>query len=282
MILIADSGSTKTEWAYISQNEKLLFRSAGMNPYFTSDKEVESIINIINEKLKGKTLEHIVFFGSGCNSTEKGNEIKDIFKNKFPGSDIEVHSDLVGAAVALFGNQPGIAVILGTGANSGYYDGKKIGFKTESLGYVLGDEGSGAHLGKEFVKSLLYHDFPSEIENDFIREYKMGKAEILDNVYKKTFPNRFLASFTVFMKKHEKHPAVRSVIKGSFDSLVFHHLQNYPQKYSNEFGFVGSIAWHFKDILTEVCEKNDLKVHNVICNPLENLIDHFALQKQRK
>lgn len=277
MLLIADSGSTKTEWAYVNHHENLFFQTQGLNPYFTSDEEINSTLDKVLAGLKGNKVERIVFFGSGCNSTEKGEVMKEIFKQKFSTSNIEVHSDLVGAAIALFGNKPGIAVILGTGANSGFFDGKEIGFKTESLGYVLGDEGSGAYLGKEFVKNLLYHDFPAEIENDFIHEYGIGKAEILDSVYKKTFPNRFLASFTVFMKKHENHPAMRFVIKNSFEALVNHHLQNYPQKYTHEFAFVGSIAWHFKDILTEVCGKYDLRINAIIKQPLDGLVKHYAM-----
>ena len=157
-----------------------------------------------------------------------------------------------------------------------FFDGKEIDYKTESLGYILGDEGSGAYLGKEFVKNLLYHDFPAEIENDFILEYGLGKAEILDAVYKKPFPNRFLASFTVFMKKHENHPAMHSVIKNSFEALVNHHLQNYPQKYAHDFAFVGSIAWHFKDILIGVCKKHEFKIHAIIKQPMDNLVNHFS------
>jgi glucosamine kinase len=277
MILIADSGSTKTEWACINQGDVQLFHSAGMNPYFTSDDEVRKILNDVKKWIGQGQVNDVVFYGSGCNSTEKGSDMQKLFIEVFTDSNVLVQSDLVGAAVSLFGNKHGIAVILGTGANSGFFDGKEIGFKTESLGYVLGDEGSGASLGKEFIKSLLYHDFPSDIENEFIKEFGIGKAEILEAIYKKPFPNRFLASFTVFMKKYENHPAMRLVVENSFEALVFHHLQNYPQKYTNEFGFVGSIAWYFKDILLDVCNKHEFKVKTIIQRPMDNLVKYYSL-----
>ena len=277
MFLIADSGSTKTEWALISKSEIRKFHSAGMNPYFASDNDIRQILNDVKNWIGQEQLKKIVFYGSGCNSTEKGNDMQKLFREKFSESEIEVQSDLIGAAVSLFGNQKGIAVILGTGANSGYFDGKEILFKTESLGFVLGDEGSGAYLGKEFIRELLYGNLSKEIEADFAKEYHIGKVEILENIYKKPYANRFLAGFTVFLKKHESNPTIKKIISDSFDALVINHLLKYPQNETCEFGFVGSIAYHFKDILIEICQKNNLKIHTVIKQPMDNLVKHFAL-----
>jgi N-acetylglucosamine kinase-like BadF-type ATPase len=276
MILLADSGSTKTEWALINKGESRKFHSAGMNPYFASDDDIRKILNDVKNWIGEGVVNKVVFYGSGCNSTEKGSEMQRLFKEIFEESDIEVHSDLIGAAVSLFGNKTGIAVILGTGANSGYFDGKEITFKTESLGFVLGDEGSGAYLGKELIRELLYENLSKEIQNDFAAEYKIGKVEILENIYKKPYANRFLAGFTVFLKKHETNPDIKKIISNSFESLVKNHLIKYPQKENCEFGFVGSIAWHFKDELIEVCKKHNLKIQTIIGKPMDNLIKYYS------
>jgi len=277
MILIADSGSTKTEWALLAKGETRKFNTAGMNPYFTSDDDIRQILNDVKKWIGQEQVKKIVFYGSGCNSTEKGSEMQKLFREKFSDSEIVIQSDLIGAAVSLFGNQKGIAVILGTGNNSGYFDGNKITFKTESLGYLLGDEGSGAYLGKEFIRELLYGNLPKEIEDDFAREYNIRKEGILENIYKKPYANRFLAGFTVFLKKHESNQAIKKIISASFEALIKNHLIKYPQKEICDFGFVGSIAFHFKDILTGICQKNNLKIHTIIKQPMDNLVKHFEM-----
>ncbi|MBI5538739.1 MAG: hypothetical protein HY951_01670 [Bacteroidia bacterium] len=276
MILIADSGSTKTEWALIKDGENRKFHSAGMNPYFASDDDIKKILNDVKKWVGDGNIDKIIFYGSGCNSTEKGSDMQKLFKEIFVDSEIEVQSDLIGAAVSLFGKQKGIAVILGTGANSGYFDGRDITFKTESLGFVLGDEGSGAYLGKEFIRELLYGNLSKEIQDDFTAEYKIGKVEILENIYKKPYANRFLAGFTVFLKKHETNADIKKIISDSFESLVKNHLIKYPQKENCEFGFVGSIAWHFKDELIEVCKKHNLKIQTIIGKPMDNLVKYYS------
>ncbi|PIP53896.1 MAG: N-acetylglucosamine kinase, partial [Bacteroidetes bacterium CG23_combo_of_CG06-09_8_20_14_all_32_9] len=224
MILIADSGSTKTEWALVSKNHTEIFETTGMNPYFLTQPELEKILEHVNKKLKGDTVSKVVFFGAGCNSSEKMGLMKMLLKKSFLNCEIEVNSDLVGAAKALFGKNKGIAVILGTGANSGYFNGKEISFKTESLGYILGDEGSGAYLGKQFITKLLYNELPKEIENDFTKEYKIRKPEILENIYQKPNANRYLASFAVFIKKHIGNSEVKKIVKDAFNVHIVNHL----------------------------------------------------------
>ncbi len=276
MILLADSGSTKTEWAFITKGEIRKFHTPGMNPYFAPDNDILKILNDVKGWTTPDHVQKIIFYGSGCNSAEKGHEMQRLFMECFPGSEIEVQSDLFGAAVSLFGRGAGIAVILGTGANSGYFDGKEITFKTESLGFVLGDEGSGAYLGKEFIRELLYGNISPEVESDFAKEYKVGKVEILENIYKKPYANRYLAGFTVFLKKHESDPVIVKIIADSFESLIKNHLLKYPQKETHEFGFAGSIAYHFKEILTETCEKYNIKIHTIIKQPMDNLVKHYS------
>ena len=275
MILIADSGSTKTEWALISKDENVKFQTPGMNPYFASDDDIRKILKEVKQWSGANVIHSIKFYGSGCNSSEKGKEMHTLFEEVFSDTEIEIHSDLIGAAVSLFKDKAGIAVILGTGANSGYFDGKEIIFKTESLGYVLGDEGSGAYLGKEFIRELLYGNLTKEIQDEFYSEFNIGKVEILESIYKKPYANRYLAAFTVFLKKHESDSNIRKIISDSFELLVHNHLIKYPQKENADFGFVGSIAFHFKEILLEVCHRNNIRVSSVIKKPMDNLIVFF-------
>lgn len=277
MILIADSGSTKTEWALISENETKRFHSAGMNPYFASDDDIRKILSDVRNWMGETEISKIVFYGSGCNSSEKGGEIRLLFNEIFPEAHVEVQSDLIGAAVSLFGKEKGIAVILGTGANSGYYDGESITFKTESLGYVLGDEGSGAYIGKEFIRELLYGNLSSEIEADFKREYHIGKIEILEHIYKKPYANRYLAAFTMFLKKHEKDSQIKEIISNSFEALLKNHLLKYPQKANADFGFVGSIAFHFQEILKTICVRNNINIQIIVKQPIDRLIEFYSL-----
>lgn len=275
MILIADSGSTKTEWALVSEDETETFETSGMNPYFVTQNELFKIKEIVLKKVNGRSITNIFFFGAGCNSSEKKNVIEDFLKSTFIYSKIEIESDLLGAAKALFGNNKGIAVILGTGANSGYYNGKEITFKTESLGYVLGDEGSGAYIGKQFIINLLYGNFSKEIETNFKKEFGIGKTEILENIYRKPNANKYLASFTHFIKKHIGNKEVKKVIENAFDELITNHLLKYPEIKKSKVGFVGSIASVFSEILIERCKFNGIKIKLIMAKPITKLVEYY-------
>ncbi len=277
MMLIADSGSTKTEWALVLENGTEMFETSGMNPYFVSQNELLKIKEIILAKTNGKSVTKVFFFGAGCSSSEKKNVIEEFFKKIFPYSKIEIESDLLGAAKALFGNNKGIAVILGTGANSGYYDGKEITFKTESLGYILGDEGSGAYIGKQFITNLLYGNFSKEIESDFKTKFRIGKTEILENVYRKPNANRYMASFTHFVHKHINNKEVRKVVENAFDEFITNHLLKYPEIKNTNVGFVGSIANVFSEILIERCKFHSIKIQLIVAKPIMKLIKFYKL-----
>lgn len=275
MILIADSGSTKTEWALVSENETETFETSGMNPYFVTQNELFKIKEIVLKRVNGRSITKVLFFGAGCNSSEKKNVIEGFFKSTFTYSKIEIESDLLGAAKALFGKNNGIAVILGTGANSGYYNGKEITFKTESLGYVLGDEGSGAYIGKQFITNLLYNNFSKEIEKKFNKKYKIWKPKILENVYSKANANKFLASFTCFIKENIKNKQIKSIVENAFDDLITNHLLKYPGIKKNKVGFVGSIANVFNDILVERCNSHGIKIQLIVAKPITKLVEYY-------
>lgn len=281
MILIADSGSTSARWALTGKEKTILkIVTKGMNPYFSDYAEIEAEITKVHEKLRNYKISKVILFGSGCNSTEKGMIAGGILKKIFRKSEIQVHSDLLGAAVALFGHGKGVAVIIGTGSNSGYYNGNDITWKTESLGYILGDEGSGAFIGKEFIRNLLYGNLPSNVEKDFFDTYGQGKMDILENVYKKSNPNRYLAGFTKFIRKHTGTEQIYNIVFSSFDLLAVNHLLKYDLNDDIRIGFSGSVAFHFKDILVRACEKHGLEIHSVIKSPIGNLCRFYASGKK--
>ena len=275
MILIADSGSTKTEWALVSKNETITFETSGMNPYFVTTNELIKIQEIILEKVNNKNVTNVFFFGAGCNSSEKKNVIEVFLNKTFPDSETEIESDLLGAAKALFGKSNGIAVILGTGANSGYFNGNEITFKTESLGYILGDEGSGAYIGKHFITNLLYGNFSKEIENNFKNEFGIGKTEILENVYRKSNANKYLASFTYFIKTNIKNKQVKAIVENAFYDLITNHLLKYPDIKNNKVGFVGSIANVFSEILIEKCKFYNITIQLIVAKPIMKLVEFY-------
>ena len=275
MILIADSGSTKTEWALVSKNETDLFKTSGMNPYFVTTNELLKIKEILLKSVNNKSVTNVFFFGAGCNSTEKKNVIEDFLNKTFPDSKIEIESDLLGAAKALFGKNNGIAVILGTGASSGYFNGNEITFKTESLGYILGDEGSGTYIGKHFITNLLYGNFSKEIENNFKNEFGIWKPEILENVYSKANANKYLASFTYFIKENIKNKQVKAIVENAFDDLITNHLLKYPEIQNTKVGFVGSIANVFSEILFERCNVHNIKIQLIVAKPIMKLVEFY-------
>jgi len=200
MILIADSGATKTDWRLISGKKEICnVKTIGFNPYFI---DTEDIINVLKDNLIPNLSEHIVqkifFYGAGCSTPLKNDIIVKALQNLFKSAEINVEHDILGAARGLFGNSEGIACILGTGSNSCYYNGKTISESLPSFGFIYGDEGSGAQLGKYLVEAYMKHKLPEDLHTKFMEKYKFSLEDILTNTYKNPSPNRFLASFTTF------------------------------------------------------------------------------------
>ena len=201
MILVADSGSTKTNWGLVdNENNVVSFQTIGLNPFYVTKGIVKNELLLhFPSDINTNYIKNIYFYGAGCSSTERCNIIKSGIEYLFKKAKVYVAHDLIGAARALFGNEKGIVAILGTGSNAACFDGKKITKNISSLGYILGDEGSGAYLGKMFITDFLNNELPNNLYNKFINEYEITKENILDAIYSKPFPNRFLASFTRFL-----------------------------------------------------------------------------------
>jgi N-acetylglucosamine kinase-like BadF-type ATPase len=279
MILVADSGSTNTDWVILDQGKTISsFKTKGFNPYFTSSKEVFTEIKVSTPKeVDVKNITNIYFYGSGCSSEEMNSIIKDGLKQYFTKSIIEINHDLLGAARALFYSEEGIAVILGTGANTCLYDGKEITKNVPSLGFILGDEGGGDYMGKLFITDFLYGNLPEEISSSFSEKYKLTRSEILQKVYKEPYPNRFLASFTEFILVNSNDSYVNKIIKKTFRDLFKIHICKYKNYQKHKIRVTGSIGYHFKKQLIEAASEFNAKIDLIEKNPISRLAQFHIL-----
>lgn len=275
LILIADSGSTKTEWCLLDGNKKKLINTQGLSPYFLTGIQVKAILEKeLLPKLKNVSPADIFFYGTGCSNPNNVKLIKDALKAVFKNSKIAVDHDLMGAAKALCGHEKGIACILGTGSNSCYYNGKKIVKNSPGLGYVLGDEGSGAYLGKKVIQYFLYNTFEPDLMDRFNAKFNTNSIEILDAVYKQPLPNRYLANFAVFLKENRGHYMIENIIEDGFNDFFFNHIYKYRESWTMPINFIGSIAYGFKDVLKDMCNSYELQLGKVLKNPMEGLIKY--------
>jgi glucosamine kinase len=272
-ILIADSGSTKCEWCFISNGRKQFINTQGASPYFLNELQLVALMqNELLPALKKNKPARIYFYGTGCAAPANRAIVRRAIKNVFPGAWIEVEHDLTGAARALCGRKKGIVAILGTGSNSGYYNGKKIIRNSPGLGYVLGDEGSGAYLGKKVLQYYLYKTFEGELHDKFNNKYKVTAAEILDAVYKKTLPNRYIASFAMFLAENRGHYMIENIIEDGLYDFFSIHLMSYPESGKIPVYFTGSVAFGFQDILKELCKSFGWQTGNFLARPMDGLI----------
>jgi N-acetylglucosamine kinase-like BadF-type ATPase len=275
MILIADGGSTKTEWRIAGEGKKgVPVFSAGINPYFLSSEEIRELIRKDLYSLSGMRLSNIWFYGTGCNSEPKNSKVRLVLEELFPGSEVFVGSDLLGAARALCGSRPGIACIIGTGSNSCYYDGSLIAANVAPLGYILGDEGGGAVLGKKLLSAVLKKQVEQSIQDLFFETYRMTTADILDSVYMKPFPNRFLGQFSRFIEENIQFPDMQHIVTSSFDEFITRNVMQYPESKIYEVNFTGSIAFHFRTLLEQCLSKRGLKTGKITLSPSDDLVKY--------
>ena len=288
MILIADSGSTKTDWAIVTgASQPVVLNTQGINPVHQSREEIVRILreefvslmasNPEVQKLRSSAILTpqfplaVYFYGSGIRP-EMETLMTVLLRETFPQAQIvEAHSDLLGAARALCGRNEGIASILGTGANSCLYDGKAIVEHTPALGYILGDEGSGAVLGKRFIHDLYGGILSDNIRETFEKETKLTLAEIIQRVYRQPLANRFLASLSEFITNHLDDSEVRGVVVQNFIDFLRYHISPYCRQ-DLPVSFVGSVAWYYKDELHEAAERLGYKLGTVLKTPLAGLI----------
>jgi glucosamine kinase len=276
-ILIADSGATKCEWtlAETRRKHRTVF-TQGISPYFLNTPQIEAIIrNELLPGLKQSSVDAVYYYGTGCSNPANAKLVKKAITTVFKGAEVQVTHDLMGAARALCGQEKGIAAILGTGCNSCYYNGKSILKNSPGLGYVLGDEGSGAYLGKKVLQYYLYNTFDDELRFKFEAKYKgISNVEILENTYKKPFPNRYLATFTLFLAENRGHFMVENIIEDGLNDFFFTHLCKYGESWKLPIHFTGGISYAFRDVVKELCHSYEFELGQILKNPMQGLIKY--------
>lgn len=275
MILIADSGSTKTDWCAVEHGEILerIF-TKGMNPFFQSEEEMrEEIAENLRPKLPGKALTAVYFYGAGC-TPEKIPQVLSAIKAELDvDGPIEVASDMLGAARGLCGSEAGIACILGTGSNSCYYNGQEIVANVSPLGFILGDEGSGAVLGKLLVGSLLKNQLTPGLKEKFLDQFGLTPAEIIERVYRRPFPNRFLAGLSPFLAQNLADESVQALVKDAFLAFLKRNVMQYDYRHC-KVGCIGSVAYYYKEQLLAAAKELGVEMGTIIQSPMEGLIKY--------
>ena len=279
MILIADSGSTKTDWALQSASGALArFHTQGINPFHQDRTVIAGILRQeLLPQLDPEKVSRVCFYGSGVRP-ELEPVMTSLLQEAFPQAEqVEAHSDLLGAAHALCGHNYGIASILGTGANSCLYDGGRIIANTPALGYILGDEGSGGVLGKLFLHELYKGVLSEKICSEFEREYGLTMADVIQRVYREPMPNRFLASLAPFIHRHLSDDAVRQIVIRNFRDFFRYNIRPYGLS-DMPVSFVGSIAFHFRDQLTEAALAENFRLGKILQSPIEGLVEYLIVR----
>ena len=272
--LIADSGSTKTDWCIVDESgEFSTIRVKGMNPYFQDEEEISSEIEKkLLPAVGDNVIDTVYFYGAGC-IFDKVKVVENAIKKHITAKRIFVESDLLGVARAVCGKTEGIACILGTGSNSCLYDGDKIVSNISPLGFILGDEGSGAVLGKLLVGDLLKGILPERLKSLFLEQYGLTPAYIIDKVYRQPFPNRFLAGFAPFLAEHLDEPSIYRLVADSFYAFIYRNVKQYHRD-DCEVSFVGSIAYFFRDILSAVASDTGIVLGKIVQNPMDGLLQY--------
>ncbi|MBC7413055.1 MAG: ATPase [Bacteroidia bacterium] len=274
MILIADSGSTKTDWRIIKNGiQHFITHTIGLNPYQVSEAIVAQTIAIAFDSIDEKEVSAIYFYGTGCSTVEKKKFMHDCLQQYFKSAQIYIDHDLMAAARALCGDAEGVACILGTGSNSCMYNGTVITRNVTSLGYILGDEGSGSYMGKLFLKKYMSKSFNENINNAFLAQYNYTTEDLLNEIYKKPFPNRFLAQFAQFIHTHLDEPVLKNIVQQGFQEFVDTQLGFYPIK-NQKIHFTGSIAYNFKAELAQCLLNNNYELGTVSASPTDSLVQY--------
>lgn len=282
MFIVVDSGSTKADWQIVyADGRRELVSTMGFNPFFHDANRVETELKKdFVQNVPVQDVEQVFFYGAGCSDVMRCAIIKDGLERIFPKATISVDHDLLAAARACCGTKPGVACIIGTGSNTCLYDGEKITDNVTNLGFLLGDEGSGSHLGKRLIRAYFYRELPEEIKSAFEKTYGNDKRAILNNIYGAS-PNVYLASFATFVSQHKNHFFIQELVSQSFKELIVRHILKYEGCHTVPINFVGSIAHHFREILKVSLEKHHLRLGDVIKKPIDNLVEYHVQTLQK-
>lgn len=279
MIIVADSGSTKTDWAIVGDEVRRV-QSIGLNPFFFTDEALGQTIYDALKSVDADQVRGIYFYGSGCGLESNKERLRVCFRRFFPKADeIVVDTDLVGAAIALFGKEKGIACILGTGANAGIYDGKTIVKTPLSLGYMLGDNGSGSVLGLELVKLYLHGFLSQEVAKDLEENYDVEYKNILDCVYKKDRPNKYFASYSPFVAKHQDKEPIKGMLEEQFSEFFRYFILPFQKEGKMPVRIIGSVGYYYRPIIEREAAKHGIEIDKIALKPIDLLIEHHSGKK---
>jgi N-acetylglucosamine kinase-like BadF-type ATPase len=279
MIIIADGGSTKTNWCLLNDaGQKIYFNTEGYNPYFVSTEYItESLFKDLPSDLDLDQVTEVNYYGAGCSTDDKLKIVSDAMANVFTNANIYIGHDLLAAARALLGLDTGFAAILGTGTNTGLYDGKDISLNIDSAAYILGDEGSGCYIGKKLLTDYLRGYMPEVVRERFWETYKLTPEQITDQVYTKPLANRFCASFSKFVYDNNVHAEYsRKIVKTSFVDFFENLVSHYPNYKDYTFNCIGSVGYNFRNVLEETAIEYGMTVGKIIRSPIDELVRYHV------
>lgn len=280
MILIADGGSTKTSWCQLEladPQQRVHFNTEGYNPYFIDTAGIVASLDAsLPDTLNRQAVREVSYYGAGCSTAQNVATVEAAMRQVFPLANVFVGHDLLASARALLGAKPGFAAILGTGTNSAIYDGKDIAHNIDSLGYFLGDEGSGSWIGKRLLRDYMRGLLPDGLQDAFRQQYGLENEQIFDRVYNQPLPNRFLASFSKFAYDHNNVSYCRDIVVEGFEAFFQNLVIQYPGYQNYTFNCVGSVGYNFRDALAQVARAHGMEVGKIIRSPIDSLVDYHV------
>jgi glucosamine kinase len=276
MLLIADSGSTKTDWVVLSGNKIFAVSTVGLNPVFRTKEEMRNVYRSVNFFTSFyRRIKEVRFYGAGCGSAEGKKKMEESLKGFFRFAKVKVETDLTGAALATCGNEKGIVCILGTGSNCCYYDGRKVKQSNGGLGYILGDEASGTYFGKKILTSFLYGKLSAKLEKDFEREFHVTRESAIDNTYRQANANSYLASFMPFVIKWKKEKEIGEIIKDGLNEFYETNISSVERYKKLPVHFVGSVAFYLDSYIVQMCSRKKLVRGKIVQKPMDGLENYF-------
>lgn len=279
MKLVADSGSTKTDWRLISEAGKLeaSFETLGLNPFFhTKEGIIEALKKQADIQACVPMVSHILFYGSGCKEESPKAIVKQSLQTIFPNAEVSIQHDLLGAAIACCGQKPGIVCILGTGSIASYYDGKQVIDIVGGMGYILGDESAGSYYGKRLLRDYFYGLLPKTLHKAMEDTFDLDRAKVLNRIYKEEMPNTYLASFMKFIFDQQEELYIQHLLKNGMSEFVNTHIYHFKNFQTVPVHFVGSIAYYFQDVLQSIAEEKHFKIGNIVQKPIDGLVEYFT------
>ena len=283
MILIADGGSTKTNWCLVTDDgKKVYFNTEGYNPYFVSEEYIiQSLGDNLPVDLDKDGITEVNYYGAGCSTYDKRKQVENAMSKVFTKSKVNIGHDLLAAARAVLGNNPGFAAILGTGTNTCTYDGKNIIQNIDSGAYILGDEGSGCYIGKKLLIDYLRGYMPEAVRENFWETFKLTPDDVNEQVYTQPLANRFCAGFAKFVYDSNVHlEYTRNLVKTSFEDFFRNLVTHYPNYQSYTFNCIGSVGYNFRNVLEEVAAEYGMTIGNIIRSPIDNLVKYHLEHKE--